>query len=158
MAEHPPTEHETHHPTFNVTNAEGRFNWFFREYWPIIVPCALFLLMNAIPLTLSGMMRNPFSSADVVWAGYGLLLILEFVVAIAIVCLAPSFLGVYMLLLAIYSLIAAEQGKAWTVGFLNDGAHHTWMVNSIAILFLAYVLIGNLVFMRGHAAEKKRAL
>jgi hypothetical protein len=91
----------------------------------------------------------------VVWAGYGIMLILDFIVAIAIICLAPAFLGIYMLLLAIYSLIAAEHGKAWTVGFLNDGQHHTWMISSIAILFLSYVLIGNVVFMRGYLTEKK---
>jgi hypothetical protein len=148
-------EQQAHRFAFSVTTAEGRLGWFFKEYWPIMIPCAFFLLMNAIPLTLSGMMHNPFSAADVVWAGYGVLLILEYVVAILIICLAPAFLGVYMLILAIYSLIAAESGKAWTVGFLNDGAHHTWMISSIAILFLTYVLIGNLVFMRSYLSEKK---
>ena len=154
MAETDKDEHHAHH--FDVSNAEGRLNWFFREYWPIMVPCAFFLLLNAVPLTLSGMMHNPFSSADVVWAGYGVLLIVDFLVAIAIVCMAPSFLGPYMLLLGIYSLIIAERGKAWTVGFLNDGAHHTWMFNSIAVLFLSYVLIGNIVFMRANCSEKKK--
>lgn len=154
MAEQSHHEHQAHHQTFKSTTAEGRVNWFFREYWPIMIPCAFFLIMNAVPLTISGMLHNPFSSADVVWAGYGLLLILEFIVAIVIICLAPAFLGVYMLILAIYGLIAAEQGKAWTAGFISDG-HNTWMVSTIAILFLSYVLIGNLVFLRGYISEKK---
>lgn len=157
MAEHMHDEHQAHHPTVNVASAEGRLSWFFKEYWPIMIPCSFFLFMNALPLTLSGMMRNPFSAADVVWAGYGIMLILVFVLAVLIICLAPAFLGVYMLILAIYSLIVAEHNKAWTVGFISDG-HNTWMVSCIAILFLAYVLIGNLVFMRSYLSEKKSRL
>lgn len=158
MADIEKNEPHIHHHTMDVSSPEGRFNWFFAEYWPIILPASLFLIMCALPLTLSGMLHNPFSSSDVVWGGYGLLLIVEFVVAVIILCLAPSLLGPYMLGLGIYSLIAAENGKAWTVGFLNDGAHHTWMINSIAILFLSYVLIGNLVFLRASLTAKKRSL
>ncbi len=145
------------HKTFNANKPGDRVAWFFYEYWPIIVPGSCFLLLCALPLTLSGMMHNPFSSADVVWSGYGLLLIAEFVVAVLVIALAPRFLGIYLLLLAIYSLIVAENGKAWTVGFVSDGLR-IWPINVIAILFLSYVLVGNIVFMQACFSEKKRAL
>ena len=148
--------HQAHHD-FDINNPEGRMNWFFQEFWPIMVPGSFFLVMCAIPLTLSGILHNPFSSADVVWSGYGLLLVVEFLVAIALVCLAPHLLGIYMLILGIYSLIVAEHGNAWRVGFLSDG-QHTWMISTIAILFLTYVLIGNLVFMNALRNQRKAAL
>jgi hypothetical protein len=155
MSNHPDPHHEGHH--FDVSNAEGRFQWFFKEFWPIILPGSCFLLMCAIPLTLSGMLHNYFSASDVVWGGYGLLLIVEFLVAVAIVCLLPHLLGVYLLLLAIYGLVLAESGNAWTVGFLSDG-HNTWMINSISILFLTYVAIGNLVFLNVLRNQRKSRL
>ncbi len=154
MSNHP-EHHEGHH--FDVSNAEGRFQWFFKEFWPIILPATCFLLMNAIPLTLSGILHNPFSASDVVWGGYGLLLIVEFLVAVAIVCLCPHLLGAYMLLLSIYGLVAAENGHAWTAGFVSDG-QHTWMINSISILFLTYVAVGNLVFLNSLRNERKSRL
>jgi len=152
--------HESHgaHHDFDISNPEGRWNWFFKEFWPIMIPATFFLVMNAIPLTLSGALHNPFSSADVVWAGYGLLLIAEFLGAVAIICLAPRFLGLYMLLLSIYGLVYAEKWGAWRAGWVNDGMHHTWMINSISILFLTYVAIGNLVFLNSLRNQKKAAL
>ncbi len=148
--------HQAHHD-FDINNPEGRMNWFFQEFWPIMIPATFFLFMCAIPLTLSGALHNPFSSADVVWGGYGLLLIFEWLVAVVIVCLVPHILGLYMLLLGIYSLICAEHGHAWTAGFISDG-RHTWMISTIAILFLTYVLIGNLVFMNALRNQRKAAL
>lgn len=153
-----PEEHHLVEGTYDGASAEGRFFWFFHAYWPIIIPCSLFLLMIALPLTLSGMMRSPFSAADVVWSGYGLLLIMEFIVAVAIICLVPHLLGAYMLVLSIYGLIVAEHGKAWSVGWVNDGMGHTWMVSSVAVLFLTYVLIGNLVFMNACRNVRKSRL
>lgn len=154
-----PSNHESHqtHEDFDITNPEGRITWFFRDFWPIIIPGSFFLLMCALPLTLSGMMHNPFSSADVVWPFYGLLLIAEFILAVILIWLAPRLLGVYMLVLAIYGLIFAENFKAYTVGFVSD-TQHTWMISTIAILFLTYVVIGNLVFMNSLWNEKKAAL
>lgn len=154
-----PNQHESHeaHHDFDISNPEGRMSWFFKEFWPIMIPASFFLFMNALPLTLSGAMHNPFSSADAVWAGYGVLLIAEFLVAVAIIALAPRFLGVYMLLLGIYSLIFAESGKAWKAGFVSDGLH-SWMISPVAILVLTYFLIGNLVFMNSLRNQKKAAL
>lgn len=154
-----PNQHESHeaHHDFDISNPEGRMSWFFKEFWPIMIPASFFLFMNAIPLTLSGAMHNPFSSADVVWGGYGILLIAEFLLAVAIIALAPRFLGIYMLILSIYSLIFAESGRAWTAGFISDG-RHTWMISTIGILFLTYVLIGNLVFMNALRNQRKAAL
>jgi hypothetical protein len=103
----PRESHEAQHD-FNISNPEGRVTWFFHEFWPIMVPGSCFVLMCAIPLTLSGMMHNPFSASDVVWPFYGLLLIAEFLMAVVLACLAPRLLGVYMLVLAIYGLIFAE--------------------------------------------------
>lgn len=155
----PPTTQESHeaHHDFDITNPEGRATWFFQEFWPILVPGSCFVLMCALPLTLSGMLHNPFSASDVVWPLYGLMLIAEFLMAVTIICLAPRFLGIYMLLLGIYELIFAEHFKAYTVAFVTDG-QHTWMISSIAILFLTYVVIGNLVFMNSLWNQKKAAL
>lgn len=152
--------HESHgaHHEFDISNAEGRWIWFFKEFWPIMIPASFFLIMNAIPLTLSGALHNPFSAADVVWPGYGLLLIAEFLGAVAIICLAPRLLGIYMFLLAVYGLVTAENGHAWQAGFVSDGMHHTWMINNISILFLTYVAVGNLVFMNSLRNQKKAAL
>jgi hypothetical protein len=155
----PFAHHEAEHD-FDISNPEGRVTWFFQEFWPIIIPASFFLLMCAIPLTLSGMMHNPFSAADSVWPFYGLLLIAEFLLAVVLIWLAPRLLGVYMLVLAIYGLIFAENFKAYTAGFVSDGAH-TWMISVPAILFLTYVVIGNLVFMNSlwnENKEKKAAL
>lgn len=154
MSNHP-EHHEEHH--FDISTPGGRFTWFFKEFWPIILPASCFLIMNALPLTLSGMMHNYFSSSDVVWGGYGLLLITEFLLAVAIVCLAPHLLGVYMLLLSIYALVTAENGHAWTAGFISDG-HNTWMINTISILFLTYMAIGNLVFLNALRNQRKSRL
>lgn len=156
MSNHPEHHEDGHH--FDVTNPEGRFKWFFKEFWPIILPGTCFLLMNAIPLTLSGMMHNYFSAADVVWGGYGLLLIAEFLLAVVILCLWPQLLGIYMLILSIYGLVTAENFNAWRVGWLNDGQHHVWMINCIAILFLAYVAVGNLVFLNSFRNQRKSRL
>lgn len=145
------------HEDFDITKPEGRMSWFFNEFWPIMIPASFFLFMCAIPLTLSGMMRNPFSSSDMVWGGYGLLIIAEFLFAVVLVCLAPRFLGLYMLILAMYALVFAESNKAYTVGFVTDG-QHTWMISSIAILFLTYVIIGNLVFMSALMRQRKASL
>lgn len=154
MSNHP--EHEEGHH-FDVSNAEGRFRWFFQEFWPIIVPGACFLLLCAIPLTLSGMMHNYFSSSDVVWSGYGLLLIAEFLLAVVIVCLCPQLLGIYMLVLSIYGLVTAENFNAWQAGWVSDG-RHTWMISTLAVLFLSYVAVGNLVFMNALRNERKSRL
>lgn len=145
------------HQQFDITHSEGRFLWFFEEFWPIIVPATCFLLMCAIPLTLSGMLHNPFSSSDIVWGGYGVLLVAEFIGAVVILCLAPRFLGIYLLILAIYGLIFAENFNAYKVGFVSDG-QHTWMISSIAILFSTYIVIGNLVFMNSLWNQKKASL
>lgn len=157
MSNTPGESHGTTQHDFNISNPEGRAVWFFHEFWPILVPGACFVLMCAIPLTLSGMLRNPFSASDVVWPFYGLLLIAEFLMAVVLICLAPRLLGVYMLVLAIYGLIFAENFKAYTVAFVSDG-QHTWMISNIAILFLTYLVIGNLVFMNSLWNQKKAAL
>lgn len=154
MSHHSEHDHADH---FDVSNAEGRFYWFFREFWPIMIPATFFLFMNAIPLTLSGLLHNPFSSADIVWGGYGLLLIAEFLVAAVIVCLCPHLLGAYMLLLSIYGLVTAEHFHAWKAGFLSDGKH-TWMINSVSIVFLSYVAVGNLVFLNALRNQRKSRL
>jgi hypothetical protein len=150
-----PSEHHESHHDFDISNPEGRMTWFFREFWPIMIPASFFLLMCALPLTLSGMMHNPFSASDVVWPLYGILLIAEFLMAVVLICLAPRLLGVYMLVLAVYGLIFAENFKAYTVAFVSDGLH-TWMISTIATLFLTYLLIGNLVFMNSLWNQKKQ--
>jgi hypothetical protein len=146
--------HDSAHHEFDITHPEGRFLWFFEEFWPIILPASCFLLMCALPLTLSGMLHNPFSASDHVWAGYGIMIIAEFLGAIALLCLAPRFLGIYMLVLAIYGLVFAENFNAYRIAFVSDG-QHTWMISSIAILFCTYVVIGNLVFMNSLWNQKK---
>ncbi|MEM0951645.1 MAG: hypothetical protein AAGI66_05820 [Cyanobacteria bacterium P01_H01_bin.74] len=148
--------HEDEH-AHNVTSAEGRFLWFFQEFWPLILLGSFFLIMCALPLILSGMLSNPFSASDIVWAGYGLLLIAEFIGAVVIICLMPKFLGIYLLMLSIYGLIFAENFNAYKVGFISDG-QNTWMVSSIAILFLTYLLIGNLVFINALWNNRKTVL
>jgi len=153
------TGHSGGHPAhkeFEIDNAEGRMNWVFFDFWPIMFFMCLFLLMVALPLTLSGMLHNPFSSADVVWGGYGLLLVLEFVVALIIFILNPYLLMPYFVLITVYGLIAAEHGKAWTAGFANDGFGHIWMVNNGSILFLIYTLVGWFVLFKADRNEKRR--
>jgi hypothetical protein len=113
--------------------------------------------MNAVPLTLSGLLHNPFSSSDVVWSGYGLLLIAEFVVALIIFIIAPRAIMPYMMLVSAYGLIAAEQGKAWKVGFVSDGRHE-WMINNASILFLAYVAVAWFLVWRDDVGSKKERL
>lgn len=140
---------ERTHLFFDISNPDGRWNWFLMEFWPMILMAAFFLIMMAFPLTLSGMLHNPFSSADIVWGGYGLLLILEFIGAVAIVCLCPSWLGIYMFFLALWSLGFAEGNRAWFAGNTPWG-------NSITILFLTYVAIGNLVFFNALRSQRKR--
>lgn len=149
------TEEHPAHKVFEVDNAEGRMNWVFFDFWPIMYFVVYFLLMMAIPLTLSGMMHNPFSSADAVWPGYGLLLFAEFVLALIIFILAPYFVMPYLVIVTIYGLILAEQGRAWKVGFISDGTH-TWMISMIAILFLTYVLAGWFVLFKADRNEKRR--
>jgi len=154
---HDPFEHHEPEHDFDISNPEKRIGWFFQEFWPVMIPASFFLIMCALPLTLSGMLHNPFCASDVVWPLYGLLLIAEFIMAVILIWLAPRLLGVYMLVLAIYGLIFAENFKAYTVGFISDGAH-TWMISVPAILFLTYLVIGNLVFMNSLWNEKKAAL
>lgn len=152
---HSGAEHHPAHKEFDTSHPEGRMNWVVFEFWPIMLWVGVFLLMNAIPLTLSGMLRNPFSSADFVWPGYGLLLICEFVLALIIFIVAPRAIMPYMALVAIYGLIAAEQGKAWQVGWVSDG-QHTWMISNIAILFLTYVAAGWFAVWRDDVNSQKK--
>ncbi len=156
MADHKHPEGQPAHIEFDTSNAEGRMNWVFFEFWPIMIWVAVFVLMCALPLTLSGMLHNPFSASDVVWPGYGLLLATEFVLALIIFILFPRLVMPYFTLITIYGLIAAEQGKAWQAGWVNDGAGHTWMISNIAILFLTYVLVGWFVMVRDDMASRKR--
>jgi hypothetical protein len=155
MAETKHPEHAPAHKEFDTGNAEGRMNWVFFEFWPIMIWVVVFLLMCGLPLTLSGMLHNPFSSSDVVWGGYGLMLFAEFAVALAIFILAPRFIMPYFLLISVYGLIAAEKGRAWQAGWISDGVH-TWMISNIAILFLTYVVVGwFLVFQDDHHSSRK---
>jgi hypothetical protein len=143
---------EPHHgPVFDVTNAEGRMNWVFYDFWPIMIWVGVFIIMCSLPVVLSGMLHNPFSAADVVWWGYGLLIAAVFLGALAVFIVAPRFAGIYTLLVSIYGLVLAERFQAWTIGNTPWGS-------SIAILFLTYVLIGNLVFMQAGRAPKKSRL
>lgn len=142
-------EHE--HQVFDVSRPGGRMKWIFAEFWTLILFGFLFLLMCALPLTLSHFMHNPFSSADTVWPAYGALLFAEFLAALAICFVAPAWLGPYMLLLAVYSLIAAEQGKAWQITGMPWGS-------GIALLFLMYLVAGLWVFWKAGLDEKKRRL
>ncbi|HEY9686295.1 MAG TPA: hypothetical protein V6C52_04895 [Coleofasciculaceae cyanobacterium] len=152
-----PEAHQPAHVEFDTSHAEGRLNWIFFEFWPIMIFVVVFLLMNAVPLTLSGLLHNPFSSSDVVWSGYGLLLIAEFVVALIIFIVAPRAIMPYMMLVSAYGLIAAEQGKAWKVGFVSDGQHE-WMINNGSILFLAYVAVAWFLVWRDDVGAKKERL
>jgi hypothetical protein len=144
---------DSHHhgPVFDTANAEGRMNWVFYDFWPIMIFVALFILMCMLPIVLSGLMHNPFSAADVVWWGYGLLVAAMFLGALALFIVAPYFAGVYTLLVSIYGLVMAERFHAWTVGGMPWGS-------SIAILFLTYALIANLIFMQADRASKKSRL
>lgn len=144
----PHDEHQ-HGPVFDTLKAEGRLNWIFFDFWPIMIFVAAFALMCSIPIVLSGMLHNPFSAADVVWWGYGLLLLGMFMGALALFIVAPRFTGVYTLLVSIYFLVMAEHFHAWTVGGTPWG-------NSIAILFLTYALIANLIFMRADQQPRRR--
>ena len=149
--------HVPAHLEFDTSHVEGRMNWIVFEFWPIMLWVGVFLLMIAVPLTLSGMLHNPFSSADVVWPGYGLLLIMEFVLALIIFILAPRLIMPYLLLVSIYGLIAAERGEAWRIGFVSDG-QNLWMINNIAILFLTYVLVGWFIVFQDDRNSRKQRL
>lgn len=144
-------EHQPEHKVFDISHPEGRMNWIVFDFWPIMLFVVLFLVMVALPLTLSGFLHNPFSSADVVWAGYGLAIFLAFVLALAIFIVAPGFIMPYTLLLAIYALILAEGTRAWTVGGTPWG-------NSAAILFLTYVLFAWLVLFNANRNARKSGL
>lgn len=150
MSEQHGDEHQ-HGPVFDTLKAEGRLNWIFFDFWPIMIFVAAFSLMCTIPIVLSGMLHNPFSAADVVWWGYGLLILAMFLGALGLFIVAPRFTGVYTLLVSIYGLVMAERFHAWTVGNMPWG-------NSIAILFLTYAVIANLVFMRADRAPRKSHL
>lgn len=156
MADVQHSDHQPAHIEFNTATTEGRMNWIFFEFWPIMVWVGAFILMIALPLTLSGVLHNPFSASDVVWSGYGLLIALEFLVALAIFIVAPRAILPYMLLLSVYGLIAAENGKAWQAGFVSDG-QHMWLISNIAILFLVYLITGWFALWRDEVATAKAA-
>lgn len=133
MTKHPVTPRSEE--PFNTETVEGRMEWFFHEFWPIMVWGFIFVLMIALPLSLSGLFPNPFATATTVWPVYGLLIAAYFVLAMLITFVAPGWLGVYILMLGIYCLIAAEDGAAWMQG------------SAIAILFLMYTVVGILIYM-----------
>jgi hypothetical protein len=143
--------HHAHPQVFDASSAEGRMNWVFYDFWPIMIWVGVFILMCSIPIVLSGMLHNPFSAADVVWWGYGLLIGAVFLGALGLFIVLPQFVAPYVLLVAIYYLIAAEHFKAWAAGGMPWG-------NTITILFLTYALIGNLIFLRAGFRKKKSRL
>jgi hypothetical protein len=140
-----PTRDHAHHE-HDTSKISGRTGWFFEEFWPVIFWGAFYVLMLAIPLTLSGLFPNPFATATTVWPAYGLLIIAYYLIAIAIALIAPGWIGAWLLLVAIYDLIAAEHGQAWYWG------------DSIAVLFLMYVIVGIGVFLISGLEEKKSRL
>jgi hypothetical protein len=146
---HEDADHHDHAPVFNTANAEGRMNWVFFDFWPIMIWVAVFSLMCAIPIVLSGTLHGPFSAADVVWWGYGLVILAVMLGALGIFIVIPRFVGIYTLLVSIYYLIMAERFHAWQVGGTQWG-------NSITILFLTYVLVGNFIFMQADRPAKRR--
>lgn len=160
-------EHHVH-KVVKADSAEGRLNYVFFEFWPIMWFVCYFLAMISLPLTLSGLMHNPFSSSDSVWAGYGLLIILEFVLGLAVFILAPRLVMPYFLLVIIYGLILAEWHpisqnyapghhihSAWQAGWINDGFGHTWMISVPAILFLTYFFVAWFVMMQGDRNDRR---
>lgn len=142
-----PVPTRTHeHTAHDTSSINGRTNWFFEEFWPIMLFAGFFLLMLAIPLTLSGLFPNPFATSTTVWPAYGLLIIGYYLVALAITFLAPGWLGAWILLIVIYDLILAEGVTATNWG------------NSISVLFLMYVVVGLFVFLISGKDEKKSRL
>jgi hypothetical protein len=134
------------HQAHDTSKIGGRTTWFFEEFWPVMVWATFYVLMLAIPLTLSGLFPNPFATATTVWPAYGLLIIGYYLIAVLITLIAPSWLGGWLLLVVIYDLIAAEHGQAWYWG------------DAIAILFLMYVVVGLGVFLISGLEEKKSRL
>jgi hypothetical protein len=145
----PAADHGHHGKEFDTSHAEGRLNWVLYDFWPIMIWVAVFAIMCAVPIVMSGSLHGAFSAADVVWWGYGLVILAVMCGALGIFIVFPRFTGVYTLLVSIYYLIMAERFRAWEVGGTPWG-------NSITILFLAYVLVGNLVFMQADRPEKRR--
>jgi hypothetical protein len=143
-------QHDEHHgPVFDTSNAEGRMNWVFFDFWPIMIWVAVFSLMCAIPIVLSGMLHGAFSASDVIWWGYGLVILLVMLGALAMFIVLPRFVGTYVLLVSIYYLVMAQRFDAWRVGGTPWGS-------SIAIIFLTYVLVGNIIFMQADRPQKRR--
>lgn len=145
------SDQQPEHKVFDISHPEGRMNWVFFDFWPIMLFVLVFIIMNALPLTLSGFLTNPFSAADVVWGGYGLGLLVAFALALVIFIVAPGFIMPYTLLLAIYALILAEGTRAWTVGGTPWGS-------SIGILFLTYGLFAWLVLFNANRSARKSGL
>ncbi len=145
---HPPENHGDHQ-SFDTSNTEGRMNWVFFEFWPVMIWVVVLILICSLPILFSQTLHNPYSSSDVVWWGYSILVGAVFLVSLGLFIVAPRFVAPFTLLVIIYYLIAAEQFKAWTVGNMPWGS-------SIAILFLTYALIANLIFLKTGAPVKKR--
>ncbi len=123
-----------HHPERSEQESKPgyRIQWFFHEFWPILLFGSFFVIMCALPLILSSQfaaMRD-FSTSDIVWGPYGLLIIGAFLVAILLTFFAPRLLAWYLFLLGVLALVLAEGTAAFRVGA------------SVAIVFLGFVLFG----------------
>lgn len=121
-----------------VVNFETRAVWFFHEFWPMMIFGALFVLMVSLPVILSGQFAalNKFVTSDVVWSGYGLLIIGAYLLALALTFTMPRLMGWYLLVLSILALVVTEGGEAWAVG------------PSIAVIFAVYMLVAIAVLPR----------
>ncbi len=112
---------------------EHTFGWYFYEFWPIMLFGGLFVIMCAIPISLSGLFAasDVYSSSDQVWAPWGLFIIGAFLVCLTLMFVLPRLVGWAVFLIGVAWLVLAEGATAMNWG--------PWM----AILFLFFMLVGN---------------
>ncbi len=124
------SEEEHSHPP------EHTFGWYFYEFWPVMLFGGFFVLMCAIPISLSGLFSasDVYSSADQVWAPWGLFIIGAFLLCLTLLFTAPRLVSWAVFFIGVAWLILAEGATAMNWG--------PWM----AILFLGYMLVASFLF------------
>lgn len=142
MAQEPAKKPQGHSPSHPEPNTVG---WYFFEFWPIMVFGTCFVLMMALPLTMSEGFAagDVFSSSDFVWAPYGILIIAAFLLGWLITFVVPRLMGAYIFCLAVYALILTENVTAMNWGW------------TLAILFLGFVVFGGIYMLKVKDEPKK---
>jgi hypothetical protein len=107
------SEHGNHHEQHHFPdNPEGRSQWFFKEFWVVLLFGGCFLTMMVLPLVLfGGMLQLQLSALVLAVAAIG---------TIAITVLLPRFLPLWLLLYAVAMfMMGSFSNDIFVKGFLT---------------------------------------